>query len=104
MKFVKDFKHIVALIAAITFILITMFITLRQVKRLPLSYIIQILDNNEERIILPDLRLHFRRYEVAESYAGLYRDMYRQQQYKFRVIGLRKEDVKNKKCVLPYDL
>jgi hypothetical protein len=66
MKFVKDFKYIVAFIAAITFILITMFITLRQVKRLPLSYIIQILDNNEERIILPDLRLHFRKYEAKK--------------------------------------
>jgi hypothetical protein len=50
MKFVKDFKYIVALIAAITFLLITMFITIRQVKRLPLSYIIQILDNQGKRI------------------------------------------------------
>ena len=38
--------------------------------------------------MLPDLRLHFRKYEVAESYAQFYRDMYGQQ-YKFRVIGLR---------------
>ena len=91
MKFVNDFKHIVVLIAAITFLLIVMFITIRQVKRLPLSYTIQTLDNHEERIILPDLRVHFRRYEVAESYARFYRDMYRQQQYKFRVIGLKNE-------------
>jgi hypothetical protein len=104
MKFINDFKHIVALIAAITFLLIVMFITIRQVKRLPLSYTIQILDNQGERIMLTDLRLHFRRYEVAESYAGFYGDMYRQQQYKFRVIGLRKEDVKNKKYVSPYGL
>jgi hypothetical protein len=93
MKFVNDFKHIVVLIAAITFLLIVMFITIRQVKRLPLSYTIQTLDNHEERIILPDLRVHFRRYEVAESYAHFYRDMYRQQQYKFRVIGLKKNEV-----------
>jgi hypothetical protein len=66
-----------------------MFITIRQVKRLPLSYTIQILDNNEERIILPDLRLHFRKYEVAESYAQFYQDIYRQK-YKFKVIGLKK--------------
>jgi hypothetical protein len=88
MKFVNEFRNIVILIAAITFLLITMFITIRQVKRLPLSYTIQILDNNEERIILPDLRLHFRKYEVAESYARFYQDMYRQQ-YRFRVIGLK---------------
>jgi hypothetical protein len=67
-----------------------MFITIRQVKRLPLSHTIQILDNNEERIILPDLRLHFRKYEVAESYAQIYQDIYRQK-YKFKVIGLKKK-------------
>ena len=77
---------------------------MRQVRRLPLAYTIQILDNDGEKIILPDLRLHFRRYEVAESYARFYRDMYNQQRYKFRVIGLRKEDVKNKKYVSPYGL
>ena len=90
MKFFDSFKHVIVLIAAITFLLITVFITIRQVKRLPLSYTIQTLDSHEERIILPDLRLHFRRYEVAESYARFYRDMYKQQQYKFKVIGLKK--------------
>jgi hypothetical protein len=65
MKFVNDFKHIVVLIAAITFLLIVMFITIRQVRRLPLSYTIQILDNDGNKIILPDLRLHFRRYELC---------------------------------------
>jgi hypothetical protein len=74
MEFVSDFKHIVVLIAAIIFLLITVFITIRQVKKLPLSYTIQILDSHGERIILTDLRLHFRKLEVAESYARFYRD------------------------------
>jgi hypothetical protein len=104
MKFFDSFKHVIVLIAAITFLIITVFITIRQVKRLPLSYTIQVLDNDGERIMLTDLRLDFRRYEVAESYARFYRDMYSQQRYKFRVIGLRKEDVKNKKYVSPYGL
>ena len=91
MEFVNDLKHIVVFIAAIIFLLITVFITIKQVKKLPLSYNIQILDNHGERIILTDLRLHFKKYEVAESYARFYRDMFRQQQYKFRVIGLKKE-------------
>jgi hypothetical protein len=90
MKFVKGFEHIVVLIAAITFLLIIMLVTIRQVRRLPLSYTIQILDNDGEKIILPDLRLHFKKYEVAESYARFYREMFRQHRYKFRVIGLRK--------------
>jgi hypothetical protein len=63
-----------------------MFITIRQAKRLPISFTIQILDNQGEGVMLPDLRLHFRKYEVAESYAQFYRAG---QQYKFRVIGLR---------------
>ena len=91
MKFIRSFGYVVVLIAAITFLLITMFIIIRQVKRLPLSYTIQILDNQGERIILPGLRIHFRKYEVAESYAHLYREIYEQKHYKFRVIGLRKE-------------
>ena len=90
MRFVKGFEHIVMLIAVIAFLLIIMLITIRQVKKLPLSYAILILDNHGEKIILPDLRLNFRKYEVAESYAQFYRDMYGPQ-YKFRVIGIRKE-------------
>jgi hypothetical protein len=89
MKFFDSFKHVIVLIAAITFLLITVFITIRQVKRLPISYTIQVLDNDGERVILTDVRLDFRRYEVAESYARFYRDMYSQQRYNFRVIGLR---------------
>jgi hypothetical protein len=90
MRFVKGFQHIVMLIAVIAFLLIIMLITIRQVKKLPLSYAILILDNHGEKIILPDLRLNFRKYEVAESYAQFYRDMYGQH-YKFRMIGIRKE-------------
>jgi len=90
MEFVNDFKHIVVFIAAIIFLLITVFVTIRQVKKLPLSYTIQILDSHGERIILTDLRLHFRNLEVAESYARFYRDIFGQEQYKFRVIGLKK--------------
>jgi hypothetical protein len=85
MKVVKGFEHIVVLIAAITFLLIIMLITIRQAKRLPISYAILILDDHGEKIILPDLRLNFRKYEVAQ----FYRDMY-EQRYKFRVIGIRK--------------
>ena len=75
MRFVKGFEYIV-LIAAIIFLFIIIFITIRQVKKLPLSYAILILDNHGEKNILPDLRLNFRKYEVAESYAKFYRDMY----------------------------
>ncbi|HXX96974.1 MAG TPA: hypothetical protein VEL11_07665 [Candidatus Bathyarchaeia archaeon] len=90
MEFVNDFKHILVIIAAIIFLLITVFISTRQIKKLPLSYTIQILDSHDESIILTDLRLHFRKYEVAESYARFYRDMFGQQ-YKFKVMGLKKE-------------
>ena len=90
MNFAKGFEHIVVLIAAITFLLIIMLITIRQVRRLPRSYTIQILDNDGEKMTLPDLRLNFRKYEVAESYAHFYQETFRQHKYKFRVIGLKK--------------
>ena len=86
----EGFEYIVVLIAAIIFLFIIMFITIRQIKKLPLFYAVLIVDNQVDTIILPDLRLNFRKYEVAESYAQFYRDMYGQQ-YKFRVIGIRKE-------------
>jgi hypothetical protein len=103
MEFVNDFKHIVVLIAAIIFLLITAFITIRQLKKLPLSYTIQILDCRDESIILSDLRLHFKKYEVAESYARFYRDIFEQQQYKFRVIGLKKGVVGSAESTFLYD-
>ena len=90
MEFVNDFKQIISPYRCDNFLLITVFITIRQVKKLPLSYTIQILDSHDESIILTDLRLDFRKYEVAESYARFYRDIFEQQQYKFRVIGLKK--------------
>jgi hypothetical protein len=69
MRFVKGFGYIVVLIAAINFLFIIIFTTIRKVKKLPLSYAILILDDHGEKIILRDLRLNFRKYEVAESYA-----------------------------------
>ena len=53
MKFVKGFEQIVVLAAVIAFMLIIIFITIRQVRRLPLSYTIQILDNDGEKIVTP---------------------------------------------------
>src|SRR5215469_6623310 len=59
MRFVKGFEYIVLLIAAIIFLFTIMFITIRQIKKLPLSYAILIVDNQGDKIILPDLRLNF---------------------------------------------
>ena len=72
MRFVKGFEYIVVLIAAIIFLFIIIFITIRQVKKLTLSYAIPILVDHGQKIILPDLRLNFRKYEIAESYAQFY--------------------------------
>jgi hypothetical protein len=66
MRFVKGFQHIVMLIAVIAFLLIIMLITIRQVKKLPLSYAILILDNHGEKIILPDVRLHLESMKVQK--------------------------------------
>ena len=93
MKFLKGFEQIVAFIAVLAFLFITIFSIFMQVRRLPLSYTIQILDSDGKKIILPDLRLNFRRCEVAESYARVYRELFIHCPYKFTVVGIRKIDL-----------
>ncbi len=68
------------------FLLITLFITLRQARRLPKSYVIEVVDIFGHKITSDGLRLVFKTYDAAESYAQFYRDSYNGQ-YRFRGIG-----------------
>ena len=84
----KNFEYIIAFCCAILFLLITVFITLRQARKLPKSYIVEVVDMYEQKIMPDGLRLSFKTYEAAESYAQFYRNSYNGQ-YKFRVIGVK---------------
>src|ERR687898_1282962 len=87
-NFVKGFESAIIVIAAILFLLISIAITLRNVKKLPKSYVIEILDLYGRKTSIDSLRQVFATYDAAESYARFYREIY-SKQYKFRVVGNR---------------
>lgn len=87
-NFVKGFESAIIVIAAILFLLISVAITLRNVKKLPNSYVIEIFDLYGKKTSINGLRQVFARYDAAESYARFYCETYREQ-YKFRVVGKR---------------
>jgi hypothetical protein len=70
------------------FLLITVFVTLRQARKLPKSYIVEVVDVYGQKATPDGLRLAFKTYEAAASYARFYRDIYRDQ-YRFRVVGVK---------------
>ena len=84
----KNFEYIIVFCCAILFLLITVFITLRQARKLPKSYIVEVVDIYGQKVTPDGLRLVFKAYDVAESYAQFYRDSYNGQ-YRFRVIGVK---------------
>ncbi|HZA06569.1 MAG TPA: hypothetical protein VE619_02590 [Nitrososphaeraceae archaeon] len=86
-NFAKSFEFAIVIIAAIIFLLISVFLTIRYLKQLPKYYLIEIADIYGKKATVEDLRVVFRTYDAAESYARFYREIYKEQ-YKFRVVGL----------------
>jgi hypothetical protein len=84
----KNFEYVIVFCCAILFLLITVFITLRHARKLPKSYIVEVADIYGQKVTPDGLRLVFKTYDAAESYAQFYRDIYNKQ-YKFRVIGVK---------------
>jgi hypothetical protein len=84
----KNFEYVIVFCCAILFLLITVYITLRQARKLPKSYIVEVVDVNGQKVTPDGLRVVFRTYDAAESFAQFYRDSY-STQYKFRVIGVK---------------
>jgi hypothetical protein len=87
-NFVRGFESAIIVIAAILFLLISIAITLRNVKKLPKSYVVEILDLYGKKASIDSLRQVFATYDAAESYARFYREIYGKQ-YKFKVVGNR---------------
>ncbi len=63
----KSFEYVIVFCCAILFLLITVYITLRQARKLPKSYIVEVVDVNGQKVTPDGLRLVFRTYDVAES-------------------------------------
>ena len=91
LNFIKGFEQGIIIISAIFFLLITVYVTIKHIKKLPKSYIIEITDIYGKKTTVEGLRLIFATYDAAESYARFYHNMLGEQ-YKFRVIGITRED------------
>jgi Na+/alanine symporter len=87
LNFVKGFEFAIIAMVAIFFLLVSVYIMMRQYKRLPKSYHIVVYDVFGRKTVIDGLRQTFATYDAAESYARLYREMYGGQQYEFKVIG-----------------
>jgi uncharacterized membrane protein len=87
MNFVKSFEFAIVVVAALIFLLISVCLTIRYVKRLPKYYVIEIDDIYGKKAVVEDLKVVFRTWDAAESYARFYREIYKEQ-FKFRVVGL----------------
>ena len=87
-NFGKGFEQVFVMIAIITFLLLTVFLLIRQAKKLPKYYFIEIVDIFGRSIILDDLRVNFSTYDAAESYSQFYSALFGEQ-YRFQVTGSR---------------
>jgi hypothetical protein len=85
-NFGRGFEQIFVMLAVTIFVLITIFILINRVKKLPKSYVIVVLDSVGRKIILKDLRVKFSTYNAAVSYSQFYRALYGGQ-YVFKVTG-----------------
>ena len=85
-NFGKGFEQVFVMIAVITFLLLTVFLLIRQAKKIPKYYVIEIVDVFGRKIILEDLRVNFRTYDAAKSYSQFYSALFGEQ-YRFQVIG-----------------
>ena len=83
-NFGRGFEQVFVMLAVTIFVLITIFILINRVKKLPKSYVIVVLDSLGRKIILKDLRVKFSTYNATVSYSQFYRVLY-EGQYVFQV-------------------
>ncbi|HEU4604654.1 MAG TPA: hypothetical protein VFS46_00280 [Nitrososphaera sp.] len=87
MAFTRGFEFAVILMAAVLFFMISVFLVLRQAKKLPKSYAVEIVDLYGEQVSIDGVRQAFATHDAAESYARMYRSNFGYQ-YRFRVTGV----------------
>ncbi|HEX7032373.1 MAG TPA: hypothetical protein VF172_05180 [Nitrososphaera sp.] len=87
LTFTRGFEFAIIFLAAALFFAISVFFLLRQAKKLPKSYTIEIINVYGQIVSIDGVRQTFATHEAAESFARMYRDNFRNQ-YKFRVVGV----------------
>ena len=78
-NFGKGFEQVFVMIAIITFLLLSVFLLIRQAKKLPKYYFIEIVDIFGRSIILDDLRVNFSTFDAAKSYSQFYSVLFGEQ-------------------------
>jgi hypothetical protein len=87
-NFAKGFEMAIIVTAVISFLLYNLFLTIKCLRKLPKYYAIEVVDTYGNKTAVEGLRVLFATYDVAESYARFYQDIYKDQ-YRFRVTGLK---------------
>jgi hypothetical protein len=85
--FTRGFEFAVIFTAATLFFAISVLLLMRQAKKLPKSYAIEIMDVYGHEVSIDGVRQAFATHDAAESYARMYRSNFGQQ-YRFRVVGV----------------
>ena len=88
MTFGKEFGAVLVFISAIAFLLITVYFIMKQARKLPRRYVLEALDQDGKRTLIPELRVTFTTYQAAASYAEFYTKLY-ENKYKFKLIGIK---------------
>jgi hypothetical protein len=86
LEFVKGFEHVLMVLTVVAFFLIIIYMTMKQLKKLPKYYVIEIEDIYGNEAAVDGLRINFTTFTAAKSYAQFYTNLYGQQ-YKFRIVG-----------------
>ena len=86
LEFVKGFEHVLIVLTVVAFFLIIIYMTMKQFKKLPRFYVIEVVDVYGKKTIVDGLRTNFTTFAAAKSYARFYSDLYGHQ-YKFRIVG-----------------
>lgn len=84
--FIKVFGNAVILVGAVIFLIILVYITIKNLKKLPKQYTIVTMDVYGNGVVLEGIRTKFSTYTAAKHYSDFYQDLFKQQ-YKFSVIG-----------------
>jgi hypothetical protein len=87
LAFTRGFEFAIIFMAAALFFAISVFLLLKQAKKLPKSYTVEIVNVYGQMVSIDGVRQTFATYDAAESYARMYRSNFGHQ-YRFRVVGV----------------
>jgi hypothetical protein len=87
-NFTKEFGSVIVMISAVIFLLVAVYLIMKQVRRLPKRYVLEAFDMYGNRTVIPELRVIFTTYQAAASYAQFYNELYREK-YQFKLLGIK---------------